>query len=152
MINRIRVFFKSLQTDTVISSAMSIEIATAVLLLEVVHADQQIHENEKTQMVTLLQQHFALTKADVEEILSQAEDEALHAHDLYKYTSLINGQFELADRIKIVEILWQLAYSDGHLDVIEEHIIRRIADLLHLRHGEYIQCKLKVQNQLGEHC
>ncbi|MDG2392136.1 MAG: TerB family tellurite resistance protein, partial [Thalassotalea sp.] len=41
------------------------------------------------------------------------------------------------------------AYADGVLDAIEEHIIRRIADLLHLRHGEYIQCKLKIQNQVN---
>ncbi|NMP15934.1 TerB family tellurite resistance protein [Thalassotalea sp. Y01] len=149
MINRIRVFIKTLQVDTVVANTISLEIATAVLLFEVMRADQQIEEQEKQLVVDALQQHFDLSKAEVMDVLSLAEDESAHAHDLYKYTSLINQQFELGDRIKIVELLWQVAYSDGHLDVIEEHVIRRIADLLHLRHGEYIQCKLKVQNQHG---
>ena len=45
----------------------------------------------------------------------------------------------------MLELLWQGAYADGELSSIEEHIIRKIADLLHLRHSEYIQTKLNIQ-------
>ncbi|MDN3653372.1 TerB family tellurite resistance protein [Thalassotalea ponticola] len=149
MINRIRVFFKALQTDSMVGNTLSLEIATAVLLFEVMRADQTICDKEQAKVVALLQQTFSLDKQEVLEVLALAEDEVAHAHDLYKYTSLINSQFSLSQRIQIVESLWHLAYSDGQLDVIEEHVIRRIADLLHLRHGEFIECKLKVQNQQG---
>ncbi|MDG1733282.1 MAG: TerB family tellurite resistance protein [Thalassotalea sp.] len=149
MISRIRVFIKNLQHETVVSSVLSIEIATAVLLFEVMRADQENHDDEISKVIELLQIHFQLNKAEVLEILAAAEDESFHANDFYRFTNTINKQFELSERIKIVESLWQVAYADGVLDAIEEHIIRRIADLLHLRHGEYIQCKLKIQNQVN---
>ncbi|KGK00520.1 tellurite resistance TerB family protein [Thalassotalea sp. ND16A] len=147
MLTKIRIFIRNLQQDSVVNNTLSLEIATAVLLFEVMRADHKYEDEEKVKVVELLQQHFQLDKVEVNDILALAEDESHHANDFYRYTTLINEQYELADRIKIVELLWQVAYSDGHLDVIEEHIIRRIADLLHLRHGEYIQCKLNVQNQ-----
>ncbi|OUS23853.1 hypothetical protein A9Q98_14455 [Thalassotalea sp. 42_200_T64] len=147
MLTKIRIFIRNLQQDSVVNNTLSLEIATAVLLFEVMRADHKYEDEEKAKVIELLQQHFQLDKSEVNDILALAEDESHHANDFYRYTTLINEQYELADRIKIVESLWQVAYSDGHLDVIEEHIIRKIADLLHLRHGEYIQCKLKIQNQ-----
>ncbi|WP_068545867.1 TerB family tellurite resistance protein [Thalassotalea crassostreae] len=147
MLTRIRVFIRNLQTDNVHNNTLSLEIATAVLLFEVMRADQKFEPEEKQQIVSLLQQHFELDKAEVLDILALAEDESHHANDFYQYTSMINNNYSLEDRIKIVGLLWKVAYADGHLDVIEEHIIRKIAELLHLNHGEYIQCKLKIQNQ-----
>ncbi|WNC71636.1 TerB family tellurite resistance protein [Thalassotalea psychrophila] len=147
MLTRIRIFIRNLQQDTVVNNTLSLEIATAVLLFEVMRADHKYEDEEKVKLIELLQHHFQLDKSEVNDVLALAEDESHHANDFYRYTTLINEQYELSDRIKIVELLWQVAYADGHLDVIEEHIIRRIADLLHLRHGEFIQCKLKVQNQ-----
>ena len=146
MITKIRIFIKNLQQETVVGNTLSLEIATAVLLFEVMRADQNFADSERQKVVDILQQQFALNKIEVNEILAAAEDESFHAHDLYRYTSLINQQYELSDRIKIVERLWQVAYADGNLDVFEEHVIRKVADLLHLRHGEYIQCKLKAQS------
>ena len=149
MINRIRVFFKCIQTEGITSTtALSIEVATAVLLFEVMKADREFAASEKEVVSNLLQEQFLLSKNEIHEILMLAEDESFHANDFYKYTNLINNHFSLEQRIVIVESLWKVAYADGHLDVIEEHIIRKIADLLHLRHEEFIQCKLKIQKQI----
>ncbi|MDG2393349.1 MAG: TerB family tellurite resistance protein, partial [Thalassotalea sp.] len=120
MISRIRVFIKNLQHETVVSSVLSIEIATAVLLFEVMRADQENHDDEISKVIELLQIHFQLNKAEVLEILAAAEDESFHANDFYRFTNTINKQFELSERIKIVESLWQVAYADGVLDAIEE--------------------------------
>ncbi|TRX54049.1 TerB family tellurite resistance protein [Thalassomonas sp. M1454] len=149
MISRIRVFIKNLQQENVVGNVLSIEIATAVLLFEVMRADQENSETEISKVIELLQKQFKLNKNEVLEILAAAEDESFHANDFYRFTNTINNQFPLEERIKIVESLWLVAYADGVLDAIEEHIIRRIADLLHLRHSEYIQCKLKIQKQLN---
>ena len=43
--------------------------------------------------------------------------------------------------------LWQVALADDYLDKYEESIIRKISDLIHLRHSEYIQCKSNARNQ-----
>lgn len=147
MLTKIRVFVKNLQQNTVVNNTLSIEIATAVLLFEVMRADHNYEDTEKQKIITTLQNQFSLDKHEVLDILATAEDESAHANDFYRYTSLINQHFDLSERIKVVETLWEVALADGHIDVIEEHIIRRIADLLHLRHGEYIQTKLKAKNQ-----
>ena len=68
-----------------------------------------------------------------------------NANDFYQFTSKLNQHYSLDDRIKIVTLLWQVAYADGELASIEEHIIRKIADLLHLRHSEYIATKIAAK-------
>jgi uncharacterized tellurite resistance protein B-like protein len=68
------------------------------------------------------------------------------ATDFFQFTSKINENYSLEQRIKMLELLWQVAYADGELASIEEHIIRKIADLLHLRHSEFIQTKLNIQS------
>ncbi len=145
MISRIRIFLQSLQVESIEKPVLSIEIATAVLLFEVIKADHKIEADEKQKMTEILQSQFPLSDEEIEDIVELAQTESDNANDFYQYTSLINDNYTLDERIHIVELLWQLAYADGHLDVIEEHIIRRIADLLHLRHQEFIQCKIKVQ-------
>lgn len=146
MLTRVRVFLKSLNQDSVVNQVLSLEVATAVLLFEVIRADEEYTDEEKKYCQKMLMEQFGLARDEVDAILAAAEDESFHATDYYRYTSLVNKHFTLGQRIEIVEKLWQLAYSDGKLDAIEEHTIRKIADLLHLNHQEYIQTKLSVQN------
>ncbi|TLU67166.1 TerB family tellurite resistance protein [Thalassotalea litorea] len=146
MLTRVRVFLKSLNHDTVVNQVLSLEVATAVLLFEVIRADEEYTEEEKRYCQKMLIEQFSLERDEVDAILAAAEDESFHATDYYRYTSLVNKHFTLGQRIEIVERLWQLALSDGKLDTIEEHTIRKIADLLHLNHQEYIQTKIAVQN------
>ncbi|WP_371376200.1 TerB family tellurite resistance protein [Thalassotalea aquiviva] len=146
MIEKITRFFKDLNKQQS-QDNLSVEIATAVLLFEVMKADQEHSDHERAQIVAILSHQFSLTEPQVDNIIELAEKESEHAHDYFRFTSKINHHFPLSKRILMVERLWQLAYADGKLDVIEEHTIRRIADLLHLRHDEFIQCKLKVQDQ-----
>lgn len=149
MLTKIKLFFANVQDPSAGKDLLSVEVATSVLLYEVMNADNSINRIEKHKVSAILQKMFSLSEAEVEDILAIAEDESYHANDFYRFTSLINQHFELSVRQDIVKLLWQVAYSDGHLDIFEEHIIRKIADLLHLRHEEYIQCKLAVQQQLG---
>ena len=78
---------------------------------------------------------------EVKQIIDQALIQSEQATDFYQYTSKINQHFSIDQRITIVKQLWKMAYADGELASIEEHIIRKIADLLHLRHNEYIETK-----------
>mgnify|MGYP003638398853 CR=1 FL=1 len=87
-----------------------------------------------------------------EDLSPQADEISLeieNATDFYQFTSTINENYSLEQRVKMLELLWQVAYADGELASIEEHIIRKISDLLHLRHSEYIQTKLDNQPKLS---
>ncbi len=145
MIAKINAFFKKISeaTSEQQNDEISIEIACAVLLCEVVRADGHLDKQEEIKLSSLLTRQFNLEKNEVEGIVNKALLLSEHATDFYQFTSKLNQHYSIEERIKIVELLWILAYADGELASIEEHIIRKIADLLHLRHSEYIQTKNK---------
>lgn len=147
MLNKISDFFNGLlgANESEADSPLSIEIACAVLLCEVMRADSVFTESEQDKLSAILTQKFDLTDQEVSDILEQAFELSENAHDFYKFTSKLNQYYSLDERIKIVTLLWQMAYADGDLANIEEHIIRKIADLLHLRHSEYIATKITAE-------
>ncbi|MEK9871102.1 MAG: TerB family tellurite resistance protein, partial [Gammaproteobacteria bacterium] len=71
------------------------------------------------------------------------------AHDLYQFTQLINDHFQYAEKEDLIFSMWQVAYADGHIEAIEDHIIRRVAGLVHLDHADFIRLKLKARDTLG---
>lgn len=147
MINRITGFFNALllADDTQTKNEISIEMACAVLLCEVMRADNVFTENEHDKLSDILTKQFHLTEQEMNTTLEQAFQLSENASDFYHFTSKLNQHYTLEDRIKIVTLLWQVAYADGELASIEEHIIRKIADLLHLRHSEFIATKIAAE-------
>ena len=147
MLTKISSFFQSLANDLAESSAqqnsaeVTIEVACAVLLCEVMRADGKFNQHEQAKLALLLVEQFNLNEDEVKQIIEQALIQSEQATDFYRYTSKINEHFTIEQRITVVKHLWNMAYADGELASIEEHVIRKIADLLHLRHGEYIQTK-----------
>ncbi len=67
----------------------------------------------------------------------------------YPFTSLINRHFSAEDKERIVELLWQVAYVDATLSAHEQHVIRKVADLLHLSHASYVGAKLRAKDAAG---
>ena len=151
MLNKISAFFTELVEDFQNSSAqqknteLSLEICCAVLLCEVMRADHAFTEEEQEALSNILTAQFKLTPVEVSDILKKAFELSENASDFYQFTSKINQYYSLDQRIKIVTLLWKVAYADGELASIEEHIIRKIADLLHLRHNEYIATKISAK-------
>ena len=148
MLSKISAFFQSLsETENNQANEISLEIACSVLLCEVMLADGELDSAEQNQLNDILTSQFELSQAEATEIVSHALLLCENATDFYQFTSKINENYSLEQRIKMLELLWKVAYADGELASIEEHIIRKIADLLHLRHSEYIQTKLNIQSK-----
>ncbi|ASP46332.1 TerB family tellurite resistance protein [Cognaticolwellia beringensis] len=150
MLSKISVFFQALsEADNQQANELSLEIACSVLLCEVMLADGQLDDAEKQKLNHIIVSQFQLSKSEVTEIIKHSLVLCENATDFYQFTSKINENYSLEQRIKMLELLWQMAYADGELASIEEHIIRKIADLLHLRHSEYIQTKLNIQSKVS---
>lgn len=147
MLNKISDFFNTLlnTNEHKAECQLSLEISCAVLLCEVMRADSVFTEKEQDELSAILIKQFNLTAQEVETILEQAFELSENANDFYQFTSKLNQHYSLDERIKIVTLLWQVAYADGELANIEEHTIRKIADLLHLRHSEYIATKIAAK-------
>ncbi|GGD67966.1 tellurite resistance TerB family protein [Lacimicrobium alkaliphilum] len=129
---------------------LQLDLATAVLYCEVIRADHDLDEQEQALMQSMLMSQFQLCESQAKELIHSSGDEAKHAADLVSFTRLVNARCEAEQKNLILENLWQLAYADDHLDPHEEHIIRRIADLLYLPHSQFIQAKLRAQQANDE--
>lgn len=123
----------------------SLHLATAALLVEVISIDQQFDDREWQQLHTLLKVQCQLSSAEVDELIAEARQASNDSTSLYDFTQLINQHCDYAEKLKLMENLWQVAFADEHLDKYEEHIIRRIADLIYVSHRDFIQAKRTVK-------
>ena len=126
-----------------------LHLATAVLLVEVMRADPQLGAAERAAVVSALQRKFALAPDELERLVELAHDTARGSNDFYAFTSVLNERFTQEQKIRLVEHMWEVAYADGHLDAHENHLISKVAGLLHVTHGEYIAAKLHAKAASG---
>jgi uncharacterized tellurite resistance protein B-like protein len=148
MFNALSDWFKQqLQQPTVTSKAHTVELATAVLLYEIMRADNTIESSERDAFESLLDKHFSLSQEEKQNLFALSEKQANHATDFHQFTHVLNQNCSAEEKRKMIESLWRVAYADKHIDVHETHLIRRISDLLHIPHSEFIRAKLKVTEE-----
>ena len=127
----------------------SIELATAALLVEVVRLGGEIKPKEREAAQRAVRGRFGLSGEEADTLLALAEEEAREATDHYQFTSLINKTFSQEQKQQVIELMWQIAYADGELSAYEQHVIRKIADLLYVPHRAYIAAKLRARDAAG---
>lgn len=123
----------------------TLQLVTAVLLIEVVRADGEIEAGERDSVLEALKSRFALSGEELAGLFELALQKSEHAHDLYSFTTVLNKQLDEPEKIRVFEMLWMVAYANGKADDHEAHLLRRLADLLHIRHGDAIRAKLRAQ-------
>ncbi len=116
-------------------------LAAAALLIEVMVIDQQITREEQAAVKASLTRHLGVSVADVELLFEEARDEVSKATSLFQFTRQINEEFSPQQKFDLVAALWSVAFADGSVDKYEEHIIRRISELIHVPHLEFIRAK-----------
>ncbi len=119
-------------------------LAAAALLVEVVRGDERMTPTERRSILDSVQRKFSLDADAARQLLDLAELESREAHDLHQFTSQINASFSEERKLQLVEELWRVAYADDVLQDYEVHLIRRVADLLHVRHSSSIAAKLRA--------
>jgi len=142
MLKKILAFFEPETVEQ--TPEHSVELATAALLFEVIRADNETTDEERESYKAQLKKHVTLSESELQSILTDGEQHAQDAVDLVQFTSRLNAVFTQPQKNAVLESLWHIAASDGVIDKHEEHIIRRISDLLHIPHSQYIQIKLRV--------
>ena len=129
----------------------TLQLATAVLLVEVMRVDGNMSTAQHGAIMTALRERFALPDDALAQLVERALRVAETANDYYQFTSNMNEQFTQAQKIQVVESMWQVAYADAHLDENEISLIGKIAELLYVTQGEYIAAKMRAKEtaQLG---
>ena len=130
-----------------ISPQNKIELATAVLMIEISLADEKTGDEEYKIIKKILLEQFHSDKIKINELIRLAEDEVDHAISLHEFSETINKQLSAIDKVNIIKNLWRVAYADAYVHKYEEYYIRKIADLLHVSHADYIKTKLKAEKE-----
>jgi uncharacterized tellurite resistance protein B-like protein len=153
MVSSIRKFFdKYIQPPPDKQDAVSehsLRLATAALLIEMMRADATVKGNESEAVMKTIQSKFHLSREETDTLIKLAEEEIRKATGYYTFTSLINKGFSYQQKVRVIEHLWEVAFSDTELDKHEEHMVRKIADLIYVEHRDFIEAKIRVKKKLA---
>lgn len=146
MLDRIQRFFQDAlaDPDSAEDATPTLELATAALLCEVVRADYRLDDRELDLLRLQLKRRFALDDEALDELVEMAQEEVDSAVDHYQFVSLIKEHYDAGQRFDLIRMMWSLALADGETHYLEEHRIRRLAELLHVSHSDFIRAKLEA--------
>ena len=148
MIKKIKDLITKISTKEEIeesSNILQLDRACAALLVEIAFADKDFDEREKESLKQSLLKSYAIDIETINEIINDAEKTVEESTSLYEYTRTVNDEFEYPQKLNLLENLWKVAYADETLDKYEEHLLRKISDLIHISHSDYINVKLRVR-------
>ena len=148
MLKSIRDFFENhiAATPTPSDERHSIQLATAALLVEVARIDRQSTAQERAAVQRAVREKFELAADEAAALIELAEAEMKQANDYFQFTSLVNRHFTQEQKLRIIELMWRVAYADAELSAHENHLMRKIGELLHITHGDYIAAKMRAQS------
>ena len=150
MLNSIRQFFENKlvnnEEEPTSSSIAKTDLACAALLIEVINSDHKLEEQETQAFFSVLQNNLNIPGEDIDELVELAENQAKEATSLYEFTSLINSDYDYSQKVGLIENMWRIAFSDNNLDKYEDHLIRKISELIYVSHSDFIRAKLKVRD------
>ena len=122
-----------------------IPLATAAVLLEIAHADSSFSDSERNHLVEFLRNSFQLTAEVMNELLGVADRTRKESIDHWSMTNLLRKSSSLEQRLEIVRVMWRIVYSDGALTAHEDHLVRKLGELLGLERHLIIDAKLAVR-------
>lgn len=123
-----------------------LNLACAALLVEVARADYVDDPREMEAVIKVIREVLKMPETDISELIAEANSEVTEATSMFPHTSLINQHCSRDQKYVILKAMWRVAFADNNLDKYEEHLIRRVADLIHLDHSEFIQAKIEARD------
>ena len=146
MLKAIRDFFDQSLGGGNAQRGHGIELATAALLVEVMRMDSEVDAAEREVVLRAVRGKFGLAPGEAERLIALAEEEARQANDYWQFTSVNNQRFSYEQKVRVVALMWEVAHADAALSAYEEHLIRKLADLLYVSHRDYITGKLAARD------
>ena len=129
--------------STTVSEAehRALELACAALMFEVARADFSVETTEQDTVTSLLKEQFNLSADEVSTITEAAVEQADAATCLFEFTRILNELASAEQKRDLLAMMWRVAMADDALSRYEEHVIRKVADLLYVPHGDFIAAK-----------
>ena len=119
--------------------------ACIALLLETSMADEVLDESELVTLKDSLIKDFSIDEDEIDELIEISKKNIDDSNSLYDFTRDINDNLDSEERIKLIESMWKIAYADGNIDKYEEHIIRKVSNLIYVAHSDFIKAKINAR-------
>ncbi len=126
-----------------------LQIAVGALLVEAARMDDLFAESERRMIEGLLAARFDLSADEARELLDAAEQVVERSTQLFRFTQTVGDTLSPKERVRIVEMLWEVAYADGVLAPQEDALIRRVAALVYVSDAERTAARRRVRQRLG---
>jgi uncharacterized tellurite resistance protein B-like protein len=130
-------------------SHQRVRLAVAALLQKMAAADFSEHPAEQEELQQAVRRFLDLQPADAAGLIAAGRREARESVSLYDFTELLHRELDLDQKAEVVELLWQVAYSDDEIHPQEEHLVRKVAGLLHVPHDRFIGAKRRARETTG---
>jgi len=148
MLDSLKKFFGPAQNHD--AGRHDVRVATCAILLEMANIDGEFSDREQREIVSILERRFGLEDSVAADLIAAAHAERERSVDLWGFTNQINQGYTREEKIKILELVWQVLYIDGIVDKHEEYLARKITHLLRLTHEEFIGAKMKMKNTVAD--
>ena len=122
----------------------AIERVSAMLLVEIARSDHDVDDAERAAIRTALSSSSSLAPDELDAVIDAALADSDANVSLHAHVKRINDSLDKGGKIELVEQMWRVAVADGNVDGYEEYTIRKLADLLYLKHRDFMQAKLRV--------
>lgn len=124
-----------------------VSLACGVLLIEAARADHAQEDEEMRVVERLLRERFELSREETALLLQRASEELDHAVALQNFTRQLTDALTEQERGELIGMLWDVVHADGKVHQWEEHLVRHVADLLYVRHSEFIRYRLEAERK-----
>ncbi len=140
-------FFKK-KKDIVVdkSEKFEIELTATILAYEIARSDGDISNSELDLLLNEVKKITSKVKKSQDEILEIIETYSKNSVSFYEFIEDINKDYSKEDKLSLIKYLWDVAYADNILEVSEERLIRRIADLIKIKDVEVLKLKDSSKN------
>lgn len=142
-----RIFRSARQEQHSKQEDKQLELAVTILLVEVMHADHNLDVQEAELIKSLLQQHFNIDAKQAAELIHKAESKVNQVVSLQEYTRFLNKTLDYQKKVCLIENMWHVVFADGQVDKYEEHLVRNVAELLYVKHQDFIRTKHIVSKE-----
>ena len=127
------------------NDSKEIILASTCLLLSIADVDDNIDDKELSIIDEIIQDFFDIEKDNTQEIINEAKDNLKDSTDYFSYGKKLNENFSLSDKIDFISCIFEVAYSDGEYHYLEEHMIKKIANMLHIENKDLVNVKMDIK-------
>ena len=117
-------------------------------MMEMAHADGEFSDEELDHIIDVMKSEFSVPEKEMDELIALADEERKEAIDLWQFSRQIRDNCSRDEQNKILTLLWKIVYADGHLDMHEDYLMHKLANVFDLTHKELIGAKMEAKEQV----